>query len=66
MIAAPKIRSKNSSKITLLVVMMNAATLLGCSPEVGSEAWCEKLEKTHKADWSARDASAYARHCIFG
>jgi len=50
----------------LLVVMMNAATLLGCSPEVGSEAWCEKLEKTHKADWSARDASAYARHCIFG
>ena len=61
-----KVRSKVPPKITLLViVMMNVATLAGCSPEVGSEAWCEKLRETHKADWSSRDAAAYAKHCIF-
>ncbi len=49
----------------LAVALMAVATLAGCSPEVGSEAWCEKLDATHKADWSARDASAYAKHCLF-
>ncbi|MGH0029334.1 MAG: DUF3012 domain-containing protein [Myxococcota bacterium] len=45
------------------------ATLLllftACSPEVGSEAWCEEMKETPKADWSANDAAAYAKHCVF-
>ncbi len=57
---------KNLSRICLLIALiMIVATLAGCSPEVGSDAWCEKLKETHKADWSSRDASAYAKHCIF-
>jgi len=35
-----------------------------CSPEVGSDAWCEKMKETPKGDWSANDASAYAKNCI--
>ena len=36
----------------------------GCSPEVGSDAWCEKMKETPKGDWSANDASTYAKNCI--
>jgi len=39
--------------------------VLACSPERGSEAWCEDLRKTHKADWSTNDAVAFAKHCVF-
>ncbi len=38
---------------------------LACSPEVGSDAWCEKQKETPKADWSVNDATDFARHCVF-
>jgi hypothetical protein len=38
---------------------------ISCSPEVGSEAWCKKLNETAKGDWSANDAADYAKHCVF-
>lgn len=37
----------------------------GCSPEVGSERWCEKLDKKPKGDWTMNEASDYAKYCIF-
>lgn len=67
-----KTQSRNRTGIALrsaievmTITVMGTALLAGCSPEVGSENWCEKLEKTHKADWSTRDATAYAKNCIF-
>jgi hypothetical protein len=36
-----------------------------CAPEVGSDAWCEKLNETPKGDWSANDAGNFAKHCVF-
>jgi hypothetical protein len=44
----------------LLVVVATA-----CSPKVGSEAWCETQREVTKSDWSANDAAAFAKHCIF-
>lgn len=38
--------------------------LLGCAPEVGSDAWCKKLKETPKGDWSANDVGGYAKHCL--
>jgi hypothetical protein len=38
---------------------------LSCSPDVGSEAWCEKMNETPKGDWSANEAADYAKHCLF-
>ena len=46
----------------LLVFVLMA---LSCSPEVGSDAWCEKLKETPKADWSTNDALSFAKHCVF-
>ena len=39
--------------------------LLGaCTPEVGSERWCEKLQQTSKSSWSFDDGVAYTKHCL--
>jgi hypothetical protein len=42
-----------------------ALVLFACSPKVGSEAWCEKMAETPKGDWSANEATDYAKHCLF-
>jgi hypothetical protein len=39
--------------------------VLACSPEVGSEAWCEKIAEKPKGDWSTNEATDYAKHCLF-
>ena len=42
-----------------------AALLLGgCTPPVGSEAWCEKLKEKEKAEWTLQETADYAKHCI--
>ena len=38
--------------------------LSACSPEVGSEAWCQMLKEKPKADWSANEAADFAKHCV--
>ena len=47
----------------LLVVILGVSA--GCAPEVGSDAWCQKMHDTPKGDWTANDATAFAQHCIF-
>jgi hypothetical protein len=43
-----------------------AVTLLGaCAPEVGSKAWCEKMQQKSKGDWTANEAADYAKSCLF-
>lgn len=37
----------------------------GCSPEVGSEAWCKKLEEKPKGEWTGNEATEYAKNCVF-
>jgi hypothetical protein len=38
--------------------------LVGCAPEVGSEAWCKAMDEKPKGDWSSNEAASYAKHCI--
>jgi hypothetical protein len=49
--------------LALILVLLGFAA--GCAPEVGSDAWCRKMHDTPKADWTANDARAFAKHCIF-
>lgn len=39
--------------------------LSACSPEVGSEAWCEDLKEKDKGAWTLDESAAYAKSCIF-
>lgn len=48
-----------------LVLLGLLAFVAACSPEVGSDAWCEQIDKKPKGDWTANEASDYAKHCVF-
>lgn len=52
-------------KVSVWIAIVVFASLLGCAPEVGSEAWCKKLDKKPKGDWTANEAGDYTKNCIF-
>ena len=35
---------------------------MGCAPEVGSQAWCEDMDGKPKGDWTANEATEYAKN----
>ena len=51
----------------LLTAFVLAAVLglsAACSPEVGSEAWCQDMKDKPKGDWTANEAADFAKHCV--
>lgn len=53
--------------MTLRIVMVFFATafLSACSPEVGSEKWCEDLKEKEKGEWTLDETTEYAKSCVF-
>jgi hypothetical protein len=51
-------------QLKLLIIVLTAA-LAACSPEVGSDAWCEEMAEKDKGDWTANEATEFASSCIF-
>lgn len=51
-------------RVILCLTGFAIITLSGCSPEVGSEAWCKKLEEKPKGEWTANEATEYAKSCL--
>ena len=47
-------------------VLITVLALVGCAPEVGSQAWCQSMKDKPKGDWTANDATDFAKHCRFG
>jgi hypothetical protein len=55
-------------KTRLLMLISLTLMLFGlsaCAPEVGSEKWCQNMENKPKGDWTANEATDYAKHCLF-
>ena len=50
-------------KIALLF-LLSTCFLAACQPEVGSPAWCEKMDKKPKGDWTANEAGDYLKYCV--
>ncbi|MFA0087512.1 DUF3012 domain-containing protein [Vibrio sp. E150_011] len=48
----------------IALAMIIATSLMACT-EVGSDAWCKDMKEKPKGDWTANEASDYAKHCIF-
>jgi hypothetical protein len=46
------------------LVGLIVAAIAACAPEVGSEAWCARMDDTPKGDWTANQAADYARYCL--
>jgi len=49
----------------LSTVTLCATILSACSPEVGSKEWCEDLKEKPKGEWTANEASEFAKNCVF-
>ena len=57
----------NSKRLSRLAVLASLAALLGgCSPEVGSEAWCQDMKQKAAGEWTASEAADFAKHCLLG
>ena len=50
--------------VFLAAAIVTIVGLLGCSPEVGSEAWCKKMDGKPKGNWTANELGDYTKHCI--
>lgn len=48
-----------------LVILITAVFITACAPEVGSEKWCANLKEKPKGDWTANEATDFAKHCLF-
>ncbi|MCK5480665.1 MAG: DUF3012 domain-containing protein [Gammaproteobacteria bacterium] len=56
----------NLVKYYYLVITALALSLVtACSAEIGSEAWCAAMQEKPAGDWTANEASDFAKHCIF-
>ena len=51
--------------LRVAIVLALAALLAACSPEVGSEEWCEEMKNKPKGEWTANEATDFAKHCVF-
>ena len=51
-------------KILRSVFFLTIFLMVACSPEVGSEAWCEIMKEKPKSGWIANEATDFAKHCL--
>ena len=47
-----------------LLLASSALFLVACSADPGSEKWCEEKKAQPKSQWTADEASTYAKHCV--
>ena len=60
-----KLQKTITTKIAgALAVLFLAGAVSACSPKVGSEEWCNDLKEKPKGDWTANEATDFAKHCL--
>ena len=45
-------------------VLLVGGLVVACTPEVGSDAWCEAMREKATGDWTANQAADFAKHCL--
>lgn len=60
------ILTRGGRVLALAFALVSLGALAACEPEVGTKAWCEKMDKKAKGDWTANEAGSYAKSCVFG
>ncbi len=48
-----------------VIIFLFVSLIVACTPEVGSDAWCEDMAEKSKGDWTANEAAEFANSCIF-
>ena len=55
---------KLKSVFVSLAAVLFAASVIACSPEVGSKEWCADMKEKDKGKWTAEEAKDFAKHCV--
>lgn len=50
--------------LTLGFVAAFALAVTACSPSVGSPEWCTEMKDKPKGDWTANEATEFAKNCL--
>lgn len=51
--------------VFLSILTLSILELSACAPEIGSDAWCKKMDEKAKGDWTANEVGEYAKNCVF-
>ncbi len=52
------------AKFPVIFAVLAGFALGACSPEVGSAEWCTQLKEKDKGNWTANEATDFAKHCL--
>ncbi|MDX8405301.1 MAG: DUF3012 domain-containing protein [Mariprofundus sp.] len=52
--------------LTAIASLLLLLSFTACTPEAGTEAWCNKIKETPKGEWTANDAGTFAKYCVMG
>ena len=55
---------KIKSGVVAVSVVSLTLLLAACSPEVGSAEWCEDMKGKDKGQWTAEEATTFAKSCL--
>ncbi|NVJ49444.1 MAG: DUF3012 domain-containing protein [Gammaproteobacteria bacterium] len=47
-----------------ILIIIGMLLLAGCSPEVGSDEWCEDMKEKPKGEWTANEIGDYTKYCV--
>jgi hypothetical protein len=47
-----------------MLASLSIVSLLGCTPEVGTDAWCQLIEAKPVGERTFNETGNYAKHCI--
>jgi hypothetical protein len=50
--------------MTLGCVVAFGFSVAACSPKVGSPEWCAQMKEKPKGDWTANEATDFAKNCL--
>ncbi len=56
---------KNKLLVRLVLITVLVLPAFACAPEIGSEKWCAMMKEKPKGDWTANEATDFAKHCLF-
>ena len=49
---------------TIFLTLFVSVLITGCSPEVGSDAWCSEIKTKAGGDITTNEAADFAKHCL--
>ena len=53
------------NRIAMAAAIATVAVIVAaCSPEVGSEEWCNDMKEKPQGEWTVNEAKDFAKHCI--